>query len=209
MDTNAITVDTYNHIASKYADTYFDDTEDIPAIDEFLERLTPGANILDAGCGVGQFTKYMRTKGFSVVSIDASDEMLAIAKSKVPDGAFRKMDMRHLTFGPNSFHGILAAYSLIHIPESEIHDTLVGFHRVLAPGGFLLAITQRGVHDHWVDEPFAPGMKVFFNFFTREGIAEDLAAAEFTVLSQTEKDTTDSYSGSDAVIYTVATKGLL
>lgn len=204
MDTNTITIDTYNHIASKYADTYFGDKTDIPYIDEFLRRLTPGVTVLDAGCGAGQFTQYMLGKGFSVVGIDASDEMLAIARERVPNGTFEKMDMRQLVVKEASLDGILAAYSLIHIPEDEVHDTLAGFHRTLKPGGTLLVITQRGIHDHWVDEPFAPGLKVFFNFFTPEGITEDLAGVGFTVVYQTEKAATDNYSGSDSIIYTIA-----
>lgn len=204
MDTNAITIDTYNHIASQYADKYFNDTEEVPFIDEFLGRLPPGGILLDAGCGAGQFTRYMQAKGFRVVSIDASEQMLAIARERVPSGTFEKMDMRHMAVKDGSLDGILAAFSLIHIAESEIHDTLAGFHKVLKPGGLVFAITQRGIHDQWVEEPLAPGMKVFFNFFTPEGIAEDLTGAGFTVVHQTEKDTKDEYSGSDAIIYTIA-----
>ncbi len=204
MDTNAITVDTYNRIASQYADKYFNDTEDVPFIDEFLRRVPQGGVILDAGCGAGQFTRYMQAKGFRVVSIDASEQMLAIARERVPSGTFEKMDMRHMAVKEHSLDGILAAFSLIHIPESEIHDTLVGFHKALKPGGLLFTITQRGIHDQWVEEPLAPGMKVFFNFFTPEGIAEDLVNAGFTVVHQTEKSTPDGYTGSDAIIYTIA-----
>ncbi len=206
MDTNTITVNTYNRIATKYAEKYFDDKEDLPYIDQFLKLLGPEHILLDAGCGVGQFTQYMLARGFNVVSIDASEEMLAIAKEKVPSGTFEKMDMRNMAVKDASLDGILAAYSLIHIPEGEIHTTLVGFHRVLKSGGLMLVITQRGIHDHWVDEPFAPGMKVFFNFFTPEGIKEDLEGAGFSVVSQVETVTSDNYTGSDAIIYTIARK---
>jgi 2-polyprenyl-3-methyl-5-hydroxy-6-metoxy-1,4-benzoquinol methylase len=206
MDTNILTIDTYNHIASKYAEKYFDDTFDLPNIDGFLKQIPPRGIILDLGCGVGQFSKYMMDRGFTVVGIDASDQMLAVAKEKEPTGVFHKMDMRKLSFPPNSFDAILAAYSLIHIPQSEIVSTLVGCRTVLKPMGLLLAITQRGIHDQWVDEPFAPGKKVFFNFFTSEEISENLVQAEFTVIHQEERQIIDTYSGSDSIIYTTARK---
>jgi 2-polyprenyl-3-methyl-5-hydroxy-6-metoxy-1,4-benzoquinol methylase len=206
MDTNILTIDTYNHIASKYAEKYFDDTFDLPYIDGFLKQIPSRGVILDLGCGVGQFSKYMMGRGFTVVGIDASDQMLAVAKEKVPTGVFHKMDMRKLSFLPNSFDAILAAYSLIHIPESEIEGTLSACATVLKPEGSLFAITQRGVHDRWIDEPFAPGKKVFFNFFTPEAISEDLVKSGFSVVYQEEKQITDTYSGSDSIIYTTARK---
>ena len=131
MDNNDITVDTYNKIVTQYADLYFDDKTDLPMIDEFLRLLRPKATILDVGSGPGQFTKYMMGKGFNVVGIDASDSMLSISRSKVPDGTFKKMDMRNLKFPPHSFDGLLAAYSLIHIPSNQLPKTLMGFHTAL------------------------------------------------------------------------------
>ena len=63
-------------------------------------------------------------KGFQVIGIDYSNEMLGTARNKVPDGSFRHMDMRELDFEEESFDGLLVAYSLIHIPSEDIPKTL-------------------------------------------------------------------------------------
>lgn len=207
MDNNRVTVETYDQIASQYTDLYFDDTKtDLPMMDKFLELLPQSATILDVGNGPGQFTKYMMKKRFDVVGIDMSDSMLSIARHKVPEGKFRKMDMRAMDFPERSFDGLLSAYSLIHIPSNQLLETLRGFYRVLKPNGVMLVITQKGEKDYWADEPLAPGKKTFFNFFTAEKITKYLKNAGFRVESQKIVPITDPYAKSDAIIYTIAKK---
>jgi ubiquinone/menaquinone biosynthesis C-methylase UbiE len=47
-------------------------------------------------------------KGFQIDAVDVSNEMLAIAKSKVKNVPFKKMDMRKLEFVDETFDGVLA-----------------------------------------------------------------------------------------------------
>lgn len=150
---NDYVVSTYNKVARTYTDKYFNDTADFPYIDKFLQLLKPGSRILDIGCGPGSFSRYIHEKGFNIEGIDLSEEMLKIAKQKVPNVNFKLMDMRKLDHENNSFDGLLLAYSLIHIPSKEILETLNGFYRVLKPGGFIMTITQAGEPDRVVDEP--------------------------------------------------------
>lgn len=206
MDKSKLAVATYEKIAGKYAQQYFDDLVDVPYIDKFLEKLPSGAKILDVGSGPGQFAKHMTAKGFEVVGIDFSDEMVKIAKEKVPEVNFQQMDMRHLDFPDNSFDGLFAAYSLIHIPSEEVVSTLKGFHRILKAGGYLEIGVQQGEADQIIDEPFMPTEKMFFNFFTPERLAEYLNEADFTVISQEIMSISDAETMSDKVIYTIAEK---
>lgn len=206
MDKSKLAVDTYEKIASKYAAQYFDDMVDVPYIDKFLSKLPAKAKILDVGSGPGQFAKYMAEKGFEVVGIDFSKEMVAIAKEKVPTVDFRHMDMRHLDFPDNSFDGVFSAYSLIHIPSEEVLATLKGFHRVLKAGGYVEIAVQKGEADKIIDEPFMPTEKMFFNFFTEERISNYLKEAGFTIESQEIMAIDDAETMSDKVIYTIAKK---
>ena len=52
----------YDAIAPNYAKDFYLDPSDNEYIDIFLSRLT-GANILDAGCGIGEDCKYVEEKG--------------------------------------------------------------------------------------------------------------------------------------------------
>lgn len=127
MDKSKLAVETYEKIASKYAQQYFDDMVDVPYIDKFLTKLPKQAKILDVGSGPGQFANYMTGKGFEVIGIDFSKEMITIAKGKVSNVDFRQMDIRQLSFPDGYFDGIFAAYSLIHIPSEEIPQHCKGF----------------------------------------------------------------------------------
>ena len=83
MDKSKLAVDTYEKIADKYAQQYFDDLADVPYIDIFLEKLPVNGRILDVGSGPGQFAKHMLEKGFEVIGVDFSKEMVEIDRKSV------------------------------------------------------------------------------------------------------------------------------
>lgn len=207
MDKSNLAVSTYNKVAEKYTDQYFSDKTDIPLIDKFLSFLPKKATILDVGCGPGQHTNYMIEKGFNVEGIDLSKEMIRIAKKKVPEGIFSIKDIRNLSFSDNSFDGLLAAYSLIHIPTKELHLTLRGFYRVLKPKGYMLLIVQKGKSDQIVDEPLKEGEKTFINFFTKKRLSNYLSDVGFSIVDMIEKPSSDPDDLSDTVIYAIAKAG--
>lgn len=116
------------------------------------------------------------------------------------------MDMRDLKFQDESLDGLLAAYSLIHIPSDELAKTLKGFSRILKPDGLVLIIVQAGEPDRIIETPIRKGEKIFVNFFTRNRLANFLNEAGFKIIFQKEKQTKDIDSLSDRVIYMIARK---
>lgn len=206
MDKNKVAISTYEKIADKYLKQYFNDLTDTPYIDKLLNKLPQNALIADIGCGPGQFSRYMVQKGFRVVGIDYSKEMIKIAGIKVPEVEFKYMDMRNLEFEENSFDGLLVAYSLIHISSEDIPNTLKGFNKTLKSGGYIEIIVQKGEADRLTDEPFMPSKKMFFNFFTIERLSQYLNGAGFHIIYQLEADSQDQESMSDKIIYTIAQK---
>ena len=73
-------IDDYNDIAVEYSEEFDDDTSDNKYIDKFLQCLN-GKKILDVGCGTGRDCKYIEQKGYDVIGIDISKEMLKIEKT--------------------------------------------------------------------------------------------------------------------------------
>ena len=53
-------------------------------------------------------------------------------------------DMRSLPFAADTFGGLLAFYSLIHLRRAELEPVLRGFSRVLRPGGHVLFSAHEG-----------------------------------------------------------------
>ncbi|MET0725110.1 MAG: methyltransferase domain-containing protein [Leifsonia sp.] len=70
-------------------------------VDEFLDRLPAGANVLDLGCGDGAVTERIARAGHRVVGVDYSNEALNLARSSsktATDYRFVNLNDRHALF---------------------------------------------------------------------------------------------------------------
>lgn len=67
--------------------------------------------IVDLGCGSGVTAEILDEAGYSVVGIDASPDMIAIARGRVPDGDFitSSIDRRRRVRGRHGHSGIAHA----------------------------------------------------------------------------------------------------
>jgi len=81
----------------------------------FAASLSPGARVLDLGCGAGEpIARWFKAEGFNVTGVDFSQPMLNIARSRWPDDDWRHADMRNLDLG-ETFDGIVAWNSFFHL----------------------------------------------------------------------------------------------
>ena len=68
-------------------------------VDKLLEDLPLGSKVLDLGCGTGNpIAKHIVGRGFRVVGVDQSKEMLKIAKTVVPAAELIHGDMVEIQF---------------------------------------------------------------------------------------------------------------
>ena len=102
-------------------------------------KLMPAhVSILDLGCGAGDpIASYFIQHGHSVVGMDSSSNMLAMARKNIPRGDWRLGDMRQLDL-PERFNGIIGWNSFFHLTRDEQRKTLPEIARHLLPGGALL-----------------------------------------------------------------------
>src|SRR5512136_2276043 len=75
-----------------------------PVFEAVLERtgVGTGTRYLDAGCGAGMAAQIAAARGAEVSGVDASEAMLAIARSRAPSGDFRQGDLEDLPFAGES-----------------------------------------------------------------------------------------------------------
>jgi SAM-dependent methyltransferase len=103
--------------------------------------LHPGANLLDAGCGSGQFALAFAALGCRVVGVDLSPEMIARARAHAIerglDVEWRAGDFSCLPDPDATFDAIYARVSLQFVPDPAA--ALSEFRRVLQPEGRLYA----------------------------------------------------------------------
>ncbi|MFD6274474.1 class I SAM-dependent methyltransferase [Streptomyces sp. NPDC060209] len=106
-----------------------------PVVRRILDGL-PVGTALDAACGTGRHTTYLWELGHDVIGVDASPEMLAQARKRLPDVAFHKADLHRLPLPDNAVDTVVCALALTHV--SDLTPVLAEFARVLRPGGSLV-----------------------------------------------------------------------
>ena len=116
--------ETYNQIAEDWHADHRDDDWWVSGADTFASFLQLGDTVLDVGCGGGIKTAYLIGKGFKVVGIDLSENMIAIAKREVPGGIFITCDLAHVDTLDRPFDAIFMQAVLLHIPKKEAVDRL-------------------------------------------------------------------------------------
>ena len=174
---------TYDIIAEKYIRVNFEDIIFESFRDEFLLMIEKkGAKILDAGCGPGQDVSHFIEKGHKATGIDISPVMIKNAKKFVPKGEFKIMDLEDLEFSKESFDGLWALRSIIHIPKKDIPEVLKGFRKVLKKGGILMVGVIEGEGEKTISMPLTGKEEVFFNFFSQKEINSLVEEAGFKIL---------------------------
>lgn len=113
-----------------------------PRLDPFLDRLRPGAAVLELGCGDGRDAARMIERGFAVQASDGSPAMARLASERlgreVPVMDFAELDARE------AFDGVWCQASLLHLAERELPGVLARIHRALRPGGWHWASFKDG-----------------------------------------------------------------
>jgi ubiquinone/menaquinone biosynthesis C-methylase UbiE len=156
MDYRILVRDGYDRIAGEYLTerTSSAEGEDILLLDELVERLPSGADVLDAGCGAGVPVTKKLSQYFNVTGIDFSREQIALARQLVPDAQFVCEEITTLTFADNSFDAICSYYAIIHIPRHEHQGLLHNFHRIVKPSGYVLLCLGANDLDDDIDENY-------------------------------------------------------
>ena len=130
---------------SENAPVFFADTVAVamdPLYARFLPHLPPGGHILDAGCGSGRDTLAFLERGYQVTAFDASPSLASLAERHTgqPVRVLRLQDMEW----SQTFDGIWACASLLHVPAAELPEVMGRLAGALRPGGVLYASFKYG-----------------------------------------------------------------
>jgi ubiquinone/menaquinone biosynthesis C-methylase UbiE len=172
----------------KVADFFEERTQEmqINDIDRFIEMVKTGKNpkILDIGCGPGRDASTFVKQDIDVVGVDISEEMLNIARNKVPEATFKKMDMRNLYFNSETFDGVWSAGSLQHIPKSEMDDLLSNIHSILKDGGIFFSDLREGEGEILEEtNDYGEVIQRFMVYWQKDEFIQYLKDAGFEILS--------------------------
>jgi len=90
--------------------------------------------------------------------------------------------MRNLNFPENTFDGLWACASFLHIPKNQAKNTLLGFKRVLKSNGLLFMSLKQGFGEKLVREKEFKENKRFFALYTEEEIKNLFESCNFKIL---------------------------
>jgi 2-polyprenyl-3-methyl-5-hydroxy-6-metoxy-1,4-benzoquinol methylase len=136
------------------------DLFEAPQLERFAAFLSPGASILDIGCGMAEpIGRWLIERGFAVTGIDSSPSLIAICRTRFPEHEWIVGDMRSLALR-RRFDSILAWHSLFHLAPGDQEAMFPIFAAHAAPGAILMFTSgdERGESiGRWQGEPLYHG----------------------------------------------------
>lgn len=171
----------FDRIGENYDEAFPHKEGQLAAGEWLIDRLRPGAQVLDVGCGTGRPTaRQLVDAGLDVTGIDISDGMLTLARKRVPEANLLKLDSADIDESLGSFDAITDFFSLLMFPRDEIPWMLQRYRDLLIPGGYyLLGMIEEDLD--WVPIIFL-GNVVQVSCYPRGELRSIVTAAGFEVL---------------------------
>ena len=160
------TLDFYNNNSKEYIETTL--SADMSHLyNDFLNNIPKGGHILDLGCGSGRDSVEFIKRGYKITAVDGSKE-LANAASKIigQQVICSKFEDLKLT---ETFHGIWASASLLHVNKNDIVDVIKNLSSNLKPNGVFYMSFKYGENEY-IDEKDR-----YFNCYTEKTFKEMLS----------------------------------
>ena len=123
-----------------------------------------GAHVMELGCGVGRLAAWFVAQGADYTGTDISAPMIDMARQRVPQGTYHKLDSHELPFPDNNFDLVYSVTVLHHNPHANQEAMIAEMIRVTKPGGLVYILegchrkTERTTaimfpraFDEWID----------------------------------------------------------
>jgi len=95
-----------------------------------------GKRALDAGCGVGYFSRFLISRGCVVTSVDARPELVAEARVRVPEAEVLQVNIEKDSLDNLGKFDVVLAYGLVY----HLENPLAGLRNLASACGSLLMI---------------------------------------------------------------------
>jgi SAM-dependent methyltransferase len=127
-------------------DWALNEDQQIPTYDAALERvgLEPGHRVLDIGCGVGTFLGLVSDRRAEAFGLDASEELLEVARRRLPNADLRVGEMEALPYEDDGFDLVTGFNSFFF--ATDMVAALREAGRVAKPGAAVV-IQVWGAHE--------------------------------------------------------------
>jgi len=103
-----------------------------------VAEVAPGARVLDVGCGTGRWLRRYLSLGLDATGIDATPQMLRVARTRGTTASLTAGEANHLPFRDGEFDVVSDVTVIQHIPAAQQPQALFEMTRVLKAGGRLI-----------------------------------------------------------------------
>lgn len=130
----------------------------------------PGARILDAGCGAGEWVAFLNERGYDAEGLDYSPRLIANARRLYPACRWTLGSLQTLPYEDLTFDAVISWGAIEH-DEDGPGTALREFHRVVKPGGTIIVtvpidtIRQRRASQSHFPATGSTERRAFFQYF--------------------------------------------
>jgi len=158
---------------------------------EISRLFNPGEIVLEAGCGLGSWVRFLYSQGLIPTGLDYSLATIERLRKSYPDFNWIYGNIQRMDFNDETFHH-LVSWGVIEHLEEGIEQALREFFRVLKPGGYLFLTVPwispvrllTGYSKCGDNLDRLPSGKAQFHqyFFTKQELHELVESAGFSVI---------------------------
>lgn len=174
------TIAAYNKYAHVYDSEVVEFWDNFPK--EFLREfvsLLSGKRVLNIGSGTGRDALLLKDLGLEVICVDASKSMVDITKELGFESYLA--DFSNVDFPTESFDGIWAYTSLIHVPKKDARLAIKKFSTLLKPDGIFAIGVIQGDTAGMVERKTMPGSQRYFKNYTKQELKDMIEPIGFTL----------------------------
>ncbi|MES4909114.1 MULTISPECIES: class I SAM-dependent methyltransferase [unclassified Streptomyces] len=125
----------YRAHAAAY-DRPYEEREDLQKLLAAVDELPIAGDVLELACGTGQWTPRLAARARSVTAVDASAEVLALARERTASPTVRFLEADLFEWRPpRRYDTVFFAFWLSHVPPRRLPDFWNTVATALAPGG--------------------------------------------------------------------------
>ena len=178
----ALVADRYDATIDTW-EAWKDRIEDDPRAEwcnELLDRLAPGARVVELGCGGGTAETQALARRCHVTGVDLSEAQLARAHVRASEADYLHADLTRVEFEARSLDAVASFHALNHVPRELLAALFARIHTWLRPSSLL--VTTLGASDvpGWTGEFL--GAPSFFSGYPPETNRHLLDGAGFTLV---------------------------
>ena len=190
MDRYQTTFASWDKVASMYQQYFMDFDLYNDSYDAFCNEIkTPGASILEIGCGPGNITRYLLNKRNDLL-IDATDiapNMIVLAKQNNPAANCMVMDAREIHSLQKKYDGIMCGFCLPYLSKEDCEKLFVDCKNLLSVGGVFYCSAIEGDYNKSGFETGSTGDQAYVYYYELDYIKQLLATTGFVEIQEFHK----------------------